>query len=235
MPFSAVWIRIEPKIIANGEREAADLADRLRDSPRPPRDARRPASRAPSDAAGLLVGGEDQPDRPPRRHAGTGPSAYDAEHHRVEVLHVDCAAAPDAAVDRPRRRTAAPTSRPRWPAPRRDARAPAAAAAIVSTPSGSQCATTRRPPRRRTRSSSPAMPTSSSSSATRSAACRSPGPGVRAEVRGVDPESAPGTARQPRRPAGNPRSPIHLCSCGDSARVHSVWLEPFGAAIAQLL
>ena len=93
-------------------------------------------------AAGLLVRGEDQPDRAPRRRSGAGPSADDAEHHGVEVLHVHRAAAPDAAVDHLAGERGHRPVVGVWRARRRGGRGSAAAAASVSTPSGSQCATT---------------------------------------------------------------------------------------------
>ena len=49
-------------------------------------------------AAGLLVGGEDEDDVAWRPSAFAGALAQDGQHHRVHVLHVDGAAAPDAAV-----------------------------------------------------------------------------------------------------------------------------------------
>ncbi len=45
--------------------------------------------------------------------AGAGPGPHDGEQHRVEVLHVDRAAAPHVAVAGPRRRTGRPASPPR--------------------------------------------------------------------------------------------------------------------------
>ena len=49
-------------------------------------------------AAGLLVGGEAEHRRPGRLDPGAGPGAHHREQHRVEVLHVDGAAAPQVAV-----------------------------------------------------------------------------------------------------------------------------------------
>ena len=49
-------------------------------------------------AAGLLVGGEAQHHRPLRLGARPRPGPHDREQHRVEVLHVDRAAAPEVAV-----------------------------------------------------------------------------------------------------------------------------------------
>ncbi len=46
----------------------------------------------------LLVGGVGDHDVPPRPDPGARPGAYDGQHHRVHVLHVDGAAAPDHAV-----------------------------------------------------------------------------------------------------------------------------------------
>ena len=50
-------------------------------------------------AAGLLVRGEDEPDRTPGRAARAHPLADHRQQDRVEVLHVHRAAAPDVAVD----------------------------------------------------------------------------------------------------------------------------------------
>ena len=50
-------------------------------------------------AAGLLVGGEHEPDGPTRRHTSLRSRADHAQDHRVEVLHVHRAASPDAVVD----------------------------------------------------------------------------------------------------------------------------------------
>ena len=90
--------QIETKIITNGEGKPTDLADRLLaafqelamflDQPR-----------SPQSAASLLVSGEDQPERPSGRRAGTSSRTHHAENHGVEVLHVHSASAPDAAVD----------------------------------------------------------------------------------------------------------------------------------------
>ena len=49
-------------------------------------------------AASLFVGGKDQPERPSGCDAGSRPGAYDAEHHGIEVLHVNRATTPDATV-----------------------------------------------------------------------------------------------------------------------------------------
>lgn len=48
--------------------------------------------------AGLFVGREGEHDVPPRTHPAAGPPADHGEHHRVHVLHVDGAAAPDHTV-----------------------------------------------------------------------------------------------------------------------------------------
>ena len=63
-------------------------------------------------AARLLVGGEAQHHLALRRRTGRGAGAYDAEQHRVEVLHVDRPAAPDLAVlDLPAERVDLPVRR----------------------------------------------------------------------------------------------------------------------------
>ena len=69
---------------------------RPRCSPRTTRGAARTSGPAPLVPAGLLVGGEAEHHRPVRDCAGTGARAHDREQHRVEVLHVDRAATPDA-------------------------------------------------------------------------------------------------------------------------------------------
>ena len=89
---------IEPKIITQGEREAADFANGFRTSfddlgmmvDQPVRAQH---------AARLLVGGEHQPNGTTRRHARAGSGPDDAQDHRVEVFHVYRAATPDAVVD----------------------------------------------------------------------------------------------------------------------------------------
>ncbi len=98
MPFSAVSIEVEPQVVVDGEGEAADLADRLGaaleqvrvvvDQPAARRRCRRPPRRR---------------GRRARRRAAAcarcaSRSPDDRQHHRVHVLHVDRAAAPDAAV-----------------------------------------------------------------------------------------------------------------------------------------
>ena len=82
---------------AHGGAEAADLADRLGHAVEVvgvllDHDLRAVV------APGLLVGGERQHDRPLRHRAGAGARPDDREQHRVEVLHVDRAAAPHEAV-----------------------------------------------------------------------------------------------------------------------------------------
>jgi len=60
-------------------------------------------------AAGLLVSGEAEGDRPVRDPTVALACAHDAQQHRVEVLHVDRAAAPQVAVaDLPRERVDLP-------------------------------------------------------------------------------------------------------------------------------
>jgi hypothetical protein len=84
-------------IIADRHREPADLADRLLAV----REQLGVLVDQPVRAvvpAGLLVRGEHQHDRPPRPCSGPLTGTDDRQHHRVEVLHVDRAAAPDAAV-----------------------------------------------------------------------------------------------------------------------------------------
>ena len=88
---------VEAQVVADGDAEAADLADRLGaaleqvgvlvDQPA-----------GAELAAGLLVGDEGQHDVARRLDAGAGPVADQRQHHRVHVLHVDRAAAPDVAV-----------------------------------------------------------------------------------------------------------------------------------------
>ena len=89
--------QIEPQVVVHGQREPADLADRLGAALQQIGPVLHHPDRA-FRATGLLVGGEDHPDRPtggPPR-AGTVPD--DAQQHGVEVLHVDSAATPDAVV-----------------------------------------------------------------------------------------------------------------------------------------
>lgn len=89
--------QIKTQILVDGEGEAADLADRLRNAleeigvvvdeiPRAVRTAR------------LLVGEEGQHDVARGLTAAAQPVPYDREGHRVHVLHVDRATAPDTAV-----------------------------------------------------------------------------------------------------------------------------------------
>src|SRR5699024_6565028 len=54
---------------------------------------------SPVQAASLLIGGEREHDRTLRRYAGALTCAYDRQHHRVEVLHVDGSASVEIAVD----------------------------------------------------------------------------------------------------------------------------------------
>lgn len=50
------------------------------------------------EATGLLIGGVAENDGTVGDGSGPGPGPDDREHHRVEVLHVDSAAAPHVAV-----------------------------------------------------------------------------------------------------------------------------------------
>jgi hypothetical protein len=89
--------QIEAEVVVDGERETADLADRLG----APLELvgvviHQPLSA--ETAARLLVRAEHQGDGASRRHPGPRPGAHHAEHHGVEVLHVHRTAAPDAAV-----------------------------------------------------------------------------------------------------------------------------------------
>ena len=88
---------VEAQVVADGDAEAADLADRLGaaleqvgvlvDQPA-----------GAELAAGLLVGDVGQHDVARRLDAGAGPVADQRQDHGVHVLHVDRAAAPDVAV-----------------------------------------------------------------------------------------------------------------------------------------
>ena len=88
---------VEAQVVADGDAEAADLADRLGavleqvgvlvDEPA-----------GAELAAGLLVGDVGQHDVARRLHAGAGPVAHQRQDHGVHVLHVDRAPAPDVAV-----------------------------------------------------------------------------------------------------------------------------------------
>ena len=178
--------QVEPQVVADGQREAADLADRLARSPRRSRGgastsqcAPRPLPASSSAVKTSRIGRRG-------RHAGPGPGPDDAEHHGVEVLHVDRAPAPDAAVDdlagERRHRPVVGVGR----APRRGGRGSAAAAASCRprpAPSGRPAWSAAA----RTRRARCSIPTSSSSPATCSAAARSPAR-VGAVVGGVDPD-----------------------------------------------
>ena len=80
-------------------------------------------------------------------YAGALPLAHDREHHRVEVLHVDRAAAPEVAVADLAGERVAPTTRSRRPAPRPGGRAPAARRGDGSAP-GMRATRLARPGRR---------------------------------------------------------------------------------------
>ena len=95
MPFSAVSIEVEP-LVAHGGAEAADLAD--------------PSVQSPN-SSGWLSTSHCAPWWPPAsssavKHSTTAarapaparPAPDDGQHHRVQVLHVDGAATPHAAV-----------------------------------------------------------------------------------------------------------------------------------------
>ena len=88
---------IEPQVVAHGEREAADLANRLG---HPFEDVRAIADEPlrPVPHASLLVGEEQHDDLAARADAGTAPAAHDGEDHPAHVLHVDSSAAPDEAL-----------------------------------------------------------------------------------------------------------------------------------------
>ena len=84
-------------LAAEGQAEAADLADRLGDALEQLRVLVHQEAGAPG-AAGLLVGGEGEHDVAGRLALLAQALADDRQHHRVHVLHVDRAAAPDAVV-----------------------------------------------------------------------------------------------------------------------------------------
>ncbi len=90
--------QVEPQVVGDGDREAAHLADRLRAALEDLGVRIRQPQRALL-TAGLLVGGEHEPQRPARRLPGSSPRPDHAQHHGVEVLHVDGAPPPEAAVD----------------------------------------------------------------------------------------------------------------------------------------
>ena len=80
-----------------GQAEAADLADRLGDPLEQLRVLVHQEARAPG-AAGLLIRGKGEHDVAGRLALLAQALADDRQHHRVHVLHVDRAAAPDAVV-----------------------------------------------------------------------------------------------------------------------------------------
>ena len=82
---------------AHGRREPADLADGLGAVGEPVGVLLDEDLRAVAPAR-LLVGGEAEHHLAVRGRIGRRAGAHDAEQHRVEVLHVDRAAAPDLAV-----------------------------------------------------------------------------------------------------------------------------------------
>jgi hypothetical protein len=89
--------QVEAQVVADRVRVATDLADRLRTPVEQVAvllDEEPGAVRAP----GLLVGGERQHDVARGHHPVAAPPAHDRQHHRVEVLHVDGAPAPQVAV-----------------------------------------------------------------------------------------------------------------------------------------
>ena len=83
--------------VGQGDAVAADLADRLGDALEDLGVVGDEEVR-PLGAAGLLVGEEDDDEVAWGHGAGAGEVAHAREDHRVHVLHVDGAAAPDAAV-----------------------------------------------------------------------------------------------------------------------------------------
>ena len=84
-------------IVAEGQAEAADLADRLGDAFEQVRVVVYQPAGAPG-ATGLLVGGEREHDVAGGGAVLAQALAHYREHHRVHVFHVDRAAAPDAVV-----------------------------------------------------------------------------------------------------------------------------------------
>src|SRR5206468_6473157 len=83
--------------IGDGDAEAADLADRLSAALEQIRVVvDEPVGAV--EAAGLLVGDEGEYDVTARLLALADPVGDDGQRHRVHVLHVDSAAAPEAVV-----------------------------------------------------------------------------------------------------------------------------------------
>jgi hypothetical protein len=89
--------QVEPQFGVDLVRVAADLADRLGAALEQPGVLGREELRAVG-AAGLLVGQEGQHDVTPRPAPLAQHPAHDGQRHRVHVLHVHGAAAPDQAV-----------------------------------------------------------------------------------------------------------------------------------------
>ena len=88
---------VEPQVVGDGQREAAHLADRLGAAVEHLRVVvDQPVGTEAS--ARLLVGEEGEHQVAGRAPSRPHPVADDGEDHRVHVLHVDRAAAPDAAV-----------------------------------------------------------------------------------------------------------------------------------------
>ena len=144
---------------------------------------------------------------PPRPAPGRGRR----QHHRVEVLHVDCAAAPNATVD--------DLAGERWHRPvGRLGRHHIQVA--VHQKWRQRCARLRVPSRattdvRRGRAPQLASDTDLVEQLRDVLGSRARQVRLVAKVRRCRSESAAGRARQPRRPAGNPQSPNHLHpSCG---------------------
>ena len=119
--------QIEPQVVAHGEREPTDLADRLGAVGEQLRVVVDEPVRT-KVAAGLLVGGEDQPDRTSRRavRCGHGRAPQTAPWRRSP----SCRPHPGPRRNRQRShpRTGRPASRPPAPAPRLCGRGSAAAA-----------------------------------------------------------------------------------------------------------
>ena len=89
--------RVEPQVGGHGDGEPADLADPLGAALEPAGMVVDEPAGALS-TAGLLVGDEGKDEITGRRAPRARPVADDREGHRVHVLHVDRAAAPEASV-----------------------------------------------------------------------------------------------------------------------------------------
>ena len=92
-PLLSGFDQVQPLPVVHGVAEAAHLADRDIDTVEEVGSVLDQPVRAES-ATGLLIGEERHHQRTAAAPTGADPVADDGEHHRVHVLHVDCAAAP---------------------------------------------------------------------------------------------------------------------------------------------